>query len=54
MSIFIVNEYLLVFKIIYCFIINIVDRVGVVQGIWRGFLPAKKVLKKFYMNQLGS
>jgi len=39
MGVFIVDEYLFVLQIVNSFIIDVVYRVGVVQGIWRGFLP---------------
>ena len=42
MGVFIVDEYLFVLQIVNSFIIDVVYRVGVVQGIWRGFLPEKE------------
>ena len=42
MSILIVDQYLLVFQVVYCLIVDVVDGVGVVQRIRRRLFPGKK------------
>lgn len=39
MSIFIIDQYLLVLQVVNSFIIDVVDGVGIVQGIRRGLFP---------------
>lgn len=39
MSIFVIDQYFLILQVVYGFIIDIVDRVGVVECIGRRFLP---------------
>ena len=41
MSIFVIDQYFLVLQVVYGFIIDIVDGVGVVECIGRRFLPGK-------------
>ena len=41
MSIFVIDQYFLILQVVYGFIIDIVDGVGVVECIGRRFLPEK-------------
>ena len=50
MSIFVIDENFLVLQVIYCLIVDIVDGVGVVQGVGGRLLPANKELSRFSVS----
>ena len=50
MSIFIIDENLLVLEIVDCFIIDVIYGIGVIQSIRRGLLPA---IKGMFKDQAG-
>ena len=50
MSIFVIDQYFLVLQVVYGFIIDIVDGVGVVECIGRRFLPGKSWSMKVQLS----
>lgn len=50
MSIFVIDQYFLVLQVVYGFIIDIVDGVGVVECIGRRFLPEKSWSMKVQLS----
>ena len=58
MSIFIIDKYFLILKIVYCFIVYVIDRICVVECIRRCLLPkntlnikSKIVVTKFFFTE---